>query len=147
MNNMAINPLFYQNNEDRDQRRPSYSGSIDSRSAIMDRAHNKSDSTPSPSKQMPDMSKLPRRSSSTMTIGVDLAADNVDTSTQDSEASSSRTPITSDSIPMLRKTKSTTTDLHTPLLRQKSTILQSPENESDNLKRSNINSISFSRVR
>ena len=148
MNNMPIIPLSYQNNDDRDQRRPSYSESIDARTAGMDRTSNKSDSTPSPSKQLPDIVPLPRRSSSTMSIGAKLATDEYSTSKQDQEDANISTPtITNESIPMLRKAKSSTADLNSSLSRQTSTILQSPEVESDNLKRSNISSISFNRVR
>lgn len=148
MNNMAIIPLSYQNNDDRDQRRPSYSGSIDARTTVMDRTPNKSDSTPSPSKQFHDMVRLPRRSSSTMSIGAKLATDDYSTSNLDQEDANISAPtITNETIPMLRKAKSSTTDLNSTLSRQKSTILPSPEVESDNLKRSNISSISFSRVR
>lgn len=148
MNNMAIIPLSYQNNDDRDQRRPSYSESIDARTTVMDRTPNKSDSTPSPSKQLPDIVRLPRRSSSTMSIGAKLATDDYSTSNLDQEDANISAPtITNETIPMLRKAKSSTTDLNSTLSRQKSTILPSPEVESDNLKRSNISSISFSRVR
>ena len=148
MNSMAIIPLSYQNNDDRDQRRPSYSGSIDARTSVMDRTPNKSDSTPSPSKQLPDIVRLPRRSSSTMSIGAKLATDDYGTSNPDQEDANISAPtITNEAIPMLRKAKSSTTDLNSTLSRQKSTILPSPEVESDNLKRSNISSISFSRVR
>lgn len=148
MNNMAANPLSYQTNDDRDQRRPSFSGSIDTRTFVVDRNPNKSDSTPSPSKQLPDTVRLPRRTSSTMSIGAKLAADNNIPYTLEREESSTPTPTASnDTIPMLRKAKSSTTDLNSSLSRQRSTILQSPEVENDSLKRSNINSISFSRVR
>ena len=148
MNNLTVNPISNQINEDRDQRPPFLSGSIDTRTFIVDRNPNKSDSTPSPSKQLPDIIRLPRRSSSTMSIGAKLAVDNTSPNSLEREESSTPAPTASnDTIPTLRKAKSSTTDLSSSISRQRSTILQSPEVENDNLKRSNISSISFSRVR
>ena len=68
------------------------------------------DSTPSPSKQLPDIVRLPRRSSSAMSIGAKLATDGYITSSPDQEDADISVPtITNEAIPMLRKAKSSTT--------------------------------------
>lgn len=150
MNNMPIVPVSLPNDEIRNQRRPSYSESFEIRPYATDRTQYKSDLTPSPTKQSQDMPKLPRRSSSTLSINAKIAPNNYSTSNSSldqEELTTRNTENINGAIPALRKTKSIATVVNVPLTKQRSaTVLQNTESDRDD-KRSNINSISFSRVR